>query len=108
MANLIITEYADAGLYVTPERHGPLPIPVEPALADQAIVIGAEGDSAAFNAATQFVRLFPEADCHVKFSATLAAGGNPVATTSMQRLAAGGEYWRAVAPGTELSVIAAA
>jgi hypothetical protein len=95
--SLIITEYAGVG-------PGNIQAPIEPALADQEIAIGAEGDSAALNVNTRLVRLYAEAACHVKF------GTAPTATTAMQPLAAGVPEFRWVQgqPGTmKISVIAA-
>lgn len=75
-------------------------IPVEPALANQALTIGAEVKSSAFNADTRYVELAAEAACFVKF------GSNPTAVTASDMfLAAGARVVRAVVPGQKVSVI---
>ncbi len=58
-------------------------------------------DSAAFNAKTNFVRVYASAACHLLFD------GND-ATTSTTPISAGSPETFAVTPGTTLSVIEAA
>lgn len=95
MATLHVTEYADIS-----NVKGPLSIPKEPAVADQAITYTTSSvQSSAFNSLTKFVRLISDADAYVKF------GENPTATTSVQRLEADIEYFRGVTPGEIVAVI---
>lgn len=97
MATLYITEFASMGV----AGGGSPQIAAMPPLAEQAIAIGAETDSAAFNAQTKFVRLHPDAICSIVIGA-----GNPVAATTKLRLAANTTEYFGVQPGQVLSVIA--
>lgn len=79
MAVLYITEYANVG-----KSNGPMPVPLTPEMAVQTVAIGGSStQSAAFNNATQFVRLHADAICSVKL------GTNPTATATTSRMAAG-------------------
>lgn len=95
MATLWITEYNSVGLG-TPGYAAP--IAMEPAVTDQTVTFTSATSSAAFNAKTNFVRLYASTDCHVLF------GAAPTATAAKQKLASGVEYWRAVVPGQKVSV----
>lgn len=97
MATLFITEYRE--LQEGPEGQL-LPIPKEPALADQAVTFTTSAASSAFNEQTHFVRLYSDVDCHVVF------GKAPTATASKQKLAGGVDHWRAVQPGQDMKVAA--
>ena len=92
MADLFITEYADA----VPAGLGQfLPLGVEPALAEQKVAIGAETDSAALNVKTRFVRIHAEAAC------CIAVGVAPTATVDAHRLPAGAVEYFGVTPTNE-------
>lgn len=95
MAVLHVTEYSDFG--VVTGRGLDLAIAVEPAVADQAVTFTTSTASAAFNAATKFVRLLSTIDCHVVF------GAAPTATAAKQKIVAGTEYWRSVVPGQKVA-----
>lgn len=90
MAFLYITEYID----VPQQQGGMIPMGSEPGV-DQAplAIAGASAASAAFAAATKFVRLHTDAVCSVKF------GTVPVATSANKRLAANATEYFAVAQG---------
>jgi hypothetical protein len=80
MAVLFVTEFArqarDASGYG-------MVVGEEPPAAQQTVAIGATStQSAAFNAATRFVRLHADAVCSVEF------GASPTATATSRRLAA--------------------
>lgn len=93
MAIAIITEYKDVV-----NVNGTIPVPMEPAVANQSVTYAAATSSAAFNAATKFVRIICDADAHVVF------GVAPTATASVQRLEANVEYFRGVIPGQVVSI----
>jgi len=95
MASLRITEFRGAAQGMA----GPVPVPIWPALAHQAVTIGTEADSAAFNAATTLIRVQAEALCCIDI------GTAPNATTAMCRLTAGMTEYYAVSPGHICSVI---
>lgn len=76
----------------------------QPYLANQTKTVGAEGDSAAFNAQTGLVRLCTDTACHVKFFRAGEAGN---ATTSDMYLPANVPEYFLVPTAGNLSVIAA-
>lgn len=80
MATLYVTEFSSQS---QDGRGWPVAIPMQPALAVQALTIGAEVDSVAFQAGTRIVELHADTACHFEF------GTAPTATTSKQRLEAG-------------------
>lgn len=96
MASLYITEFALIG----ETSRGKVQTPEWPAVAHQKLTIGAETDSAAFNAATKFIRVHADAICSIVITASA-----PAATTSMCRMAAGQTEYFSVKPGHYLSVI---
>ena len=98
MATAYITEYSNIGI----QQGNSIPVAVEPAVADQTVTFTTATQSSAFNAATAFIRLTADAECHVKF------GSNPTATTSMQQVQADTEIWRMVTPGHKVSLVTAA
>jgi len=98
MATLYITEFAEIQ---GGDNNGKVPVVKLPPLAEQTVAIGAETDSAAFNAATKFIRVHCDAICSIKVAAT----GNPAATTSSMRLPADHTEYFAVDAGGKLSVI---
>lgn len=95
MATLWITEYHEIPIFAPGNA---APMASEPAVADQTVTFTTATASNAFNSAAKYVRLYPSANCHVKF------GSAPTATASMQKLAAGVEYWRGVVAGQKVSV----
>lgn len=87
---LFITEFAGRRNV----RDGVDPFPIQPALAEQTVAVGAaSAQSAAFNAATDLVRVTTDVVCSIKF------GANPVATAASMRLAAGAVDYFAVPVG---------
>jgi hypothetical protein len=81
MAFVYLTEYVTVGL----ARSGDMPVPQEPALAEQKLVnTGGSVASAALNSRTRLVRIHADSICSVTFGT-----GTPTATTSNRRFAAG-------------------
>jgi hypothetical protein len=101
MAKIWITEYttvgADAGGTPQPIARHP-PAAVQAALA----ITGTSAQSAAFNAATRYVRLRSDAACHFVVAA------NPTATTDATPLDANAAEYFSVPAGFKLAVILAA
>lgn len=93
MATLFITEYSE----VPAIRGVPMPVAVEPAVANQAVSFTTSAASSAFNAATRYVRVIADADCHLEF------GSAPTATATDQFLPANQEAWRIVTPGLKVA-----
>jgi hypothetical protein len=94
---LFVTEFAkqvrDEGGYLAP-------ILETPALAEQAVTIGAESAaSSAFNAKTRIVRLCADAVCSVAF------GASPTASATTARLAKDVPEYFGVQPGHKVAVI---
>lgn len=93
MAKLYITEYAGTGDLIAQGN-----IAMEPMTADQTPLsfTGTAGVSAAFNGATNIVRIHPDSICSIAFSTTSAGTvSDPSATTSNRRMAAGQtEYFK--------------
>lgn len=97
MAVLYITEYAE----LAQSQGNPVAAGEEPAIATQTVAIGgASTPSAAFNAATRFVRLHTDAICSVTFGIT------PVATTASPRMAANQTEFFGAISGFAVAVIA--
>ena len=72
----------------------------EPAVAEQVVAIGAGSvQSAAFNAATRFIRVHTDAICSFKF------GAAPTATADTPRLAANSTEFFGVLPGHKIAII---
>ena len=60
----------------------------EPAVASQAVTYSTSAQSAAFNAATRFIRVWPTTRCHLEFE------DSPTATASSMRVSpTAGEYF---------------
>jgi hypothetical protein len=78
-----------------------LPIPREPAIAEQTVTFTTTVASAAFNAKTTYVRLIADADCHLHFDDA------PVATTAKQFVPANTEVFRRVRAGDKVAAVAA-
>ena len=98
MATMIITEYGNIGV----TGHGwQIPIPSEPAIAEQTLTFTTTTQSAEFSSGTAYVRIVADADCHVRF------GSDPTATTSHQPLAADTEYFRAVRQDHKVAAVTA-
>ena len=70
--------------------------------ATQALTFTTSTQSSAISAATRFVRVVADADCHI------AVGDNPTATTGDLKLTAGSAEYFGVTPGHKIAVIAAA
>jgi hypothetical protein len=98
MATLFVTEFQHASA-VGPGRT-PMPIAMQPPLAEQAVSFTTSTASSAFNTLTQFVRLYASADCHIQF------GTSPTATTSLMKLKADAVEYFAVPPGASYKVAA--
>jgi len=98
MSKLWITEFASLG----PDASGlPGPIPQYPPVATQPpLTLGATQQSAAFNAATRFVRLRADGICHF-----VVGTGSFSATTNDTPLDANAPEYIAVQPGMKLAVI---
>lgn len=96
MAVAYIAEYAELMPPSAPGGRGQ--IAMQPPLAEQTVAIGAEADSAAFNAQTKFVRIHVDAICSIQF------GTAPTATTSTMRLAANQTEYFAVPLGANYKV----
>lgn len=96
MAKVYVAGFA--GVYTQPS--GVTSQPRTPPVAEQTVAIGgASAQSAAFNAATQVVRVHADAICSIAF------GANPTATASTMRMAAGQTEYFAVNPGDKIAVI---
>lgn len=90
MADLFITEYVDVPTYFGAQI---LSVGVEPALAEQAVTIGAgSAQSAELNGKTRFVRLHAEAACAIAF------GASPTAVATLHRMPAGAVEFYGVNP----------
>ncbi len=96
MAKLFITEFVNNGI----NNQGLLnQVALCPSAADQAIAITAGStQSAALNAATNFVRVTADVICSIKF------GADPTATTDTMRLAAGAVEYFGVTAGASLKI----
>lgn len=93
MAVLFVTEY---GL-----GSGGTPVPREPPIVRQVVVIGAGSlQSKPFNAATLLIRVHPDTIC------SIAIDTNPTASLLTERMAADQTEWRQVTPGQQIAVIA--
>lgn len=97
MAVLNITEFANAAQGPA----GAMQIAQGPPLAFQNITISTESDTAAFNAATRYVRLKAGADCAIKWGVP-----EQTATTGSMILSSGDTEYIGVSQGDEISVIA--
>lgn len=92
MATLYIEEFANVCSITG--------LPQEPSAATQTVTIsGASAQSAAFGAATRYVRL------HSDVSMSYLFGANPTATTSKPRLAAGVTEYFGVVAGQKVAAI---
>lgn len=99
MATIYITEYTELG-WVGAFGNKLAMMPVEPAVADQNVAIGSSSAaSAAFNAATKFIRVNTDSAC------SIAIGATPVAVATAHRLAANETDYYVVTPGQKLAVI---
>ena len=95
MAVCYIAEFADLA------HLDGCPVAQMPPLAEQTVAIGAEADSAAFNASTRYIRVQNDAIC------SIAIGLTPTATTSSLRLPADSTEYFGVPRGAgyKISVI---
>lgn len=97
MATLYISEYASL---LQAQNGSYIPVPQEPAIAVQTVAIsGTSAQSAAFNAATKFIRVSPDGICSLKW------GSNPTATTSDFRMVTNGAEYIGVTAGHKVAVI---
>lgn len=72
----------------------------EPAVTSQAVTFTTTTQSAAFNTATKFIRVFSDTACYVKF------GSNPTATTATDMpLAANTAEFFAVVAGQKIAAV---
>lgn len=100
MSKLYITEFATLG----PDASGTsVPIPQYPPVATQTpLTLGATQQSAAFNAATRFIRLRADGACHF-----VIGSGSFSATVNDTPLDANAPEYIGVNPGMKLAVIIA-
>jgi hypothetical protein len=90
MAILYITEYQ----LLAQDAGNEAQMPLDPPLAQQTVAIGASSaQSAAFNTATQFIRIHADAVC------SILIGTNPTATATSSRMAANQTEYRGVPAG---------
>ena len=100
MSKLYISEFS---AQATGSYNQVLQLPQLPPTAGQVVTFTTSTQSSALNAATTFVRVVADADCH------LEVGGNPTATTSsVVKLTAGSAEYFGVTPGHKIAVVAAA
>lgn len=98
MAKLYITEFNDLAL----DPSGVRPqVPQMPPVAEQVVTFTTTTQSAALNAATRFVRIIADADCHI------AVGADPTATTSGMKLISGQAEYFGVTPGHKIAAVTA-
>ncbi len=95
MATISISEYDSDRDGIPKDQFA---IPTEPVVTDQDVTYTTASSSAAFNAATKYIRLAPSADCFILF------GAAPTALASSQKLFANQEYFRKVVPGHVVSI----
>lgn len=96
MATLYVTEFTSLGN----ADNGQPQIARRPGTT-QTVAIGASStQSAAFNAATRFIRLHTDAIC------STAVSDNPTATTASERMPADAVEYFSVRPGDKIAVIA--
>lgn len=99
MAKLYIAEFSAQATVGTNQV---LQLPQVPPVAGQVVTFSTTTQSSALNAATTFVRVVADADCH------LEVGANPTATTSsVVKLTAGVAEYFSVTPGHKIAAIAA-
>lgn len=101
MASLYITEFVALPKDGPYDASQPMPVGALPPVAEQKVTFTTSTQSAAFNAATRYVRVISDAACHI------AAGANPTATTSNMRLIADAPEYFGVVAGQKLAAIAA-
>jgi hypothetical protein len=98
MAKLWVTEFSELPLdakLAAPQ------MPMTPEVTTQSVTFTTSTQSAAFSAATRFVRIVADANCHVAF------GANPTASTSSMRLTADASEFFGVVPGQKVAAITA-
>jgi hypothetical protein len=99
MAKLYISEYTVTGSWI----NSSIPIAIESSIATQVVdFTSGATQSSAFNRKTNYVRLWSDADCCLKFS------NDPTADTNSLPVAAKSPEYFGVVPGAKLSVIALA
>ena len=95
MANVSITEFSN----VEQQTSGSLLCPSTPFVTSQAFTATASTQSAAFSAATRFVRIISDANIKVAF------GANPTATASSMPIRADMPEYFAVTAGSKIAAI---
>jgi len=100
MSKLHIAEFNNQGNAAAGQL---LQLPQLPPLAGQVVTFTTSTQSSALNAATTYVRVIADADCH------LEVGGNPTATTSsVIKLTSGVPEYFGVTAGHKIAAINAA
>ena len=97
MATLYVSEYD----FLPLDYYGrPMPAGKLPALAEQAVTIsGSSTQSSAFNKATHWIEIHPDATC------SIAGGANPTASAAARRIKQDERVYIAVTPGDKIAVI---
>ena len=95
MAVLYITEFDK----LSNDTRSPVPVAGKPIATQTVTIGGASAASAAFNAATRFVRLHTDAICSIEF------GTAPVAEATNERMSADQTEYRGVTAGEKVAVI---
>lgn len=95
MATMLISEFNAIGQGAGTD----IQIAHEPAVAHQSVTYTTATASAAFNAKTRFIKMYPSADCYVRFSTAGSA-----ATTAHEFLKGTTDHWRAVEPTFKVNI----
>lgn len=99
MAKLYVTEYRR--MFLDHAMGHPVPVPVEPPEAEQALAVGGTSvQSAVFATNTKFIRMHSDVVC------SRVIGADPTATVDAARMAAGATEYVAVEQGHKIAVIA--
>lgn len=101
MASLYITEFVALPKDGPYDASQPMPVGATPAVAEQKVAFTTSTQSAAFNAATRYVRIISDATCHLAF------GANPTATTSNMRVVADSAEYFGVVAGQKVAAVTA-
>lgn len=101
MATLNVTEFSRTFHQDGSARLVYYEMPYEPAILTEIVTFTTATQGSIFNSKTDFIRVVASADCYILF------GSNPTATTSHEILKADVEYFRGIATGEKLSVVAA-
>lgn len=99
MAVVYITEFAKLAREDFGGPTGVVQTPVEPALANQTVAIGASSvNSSALKAETRVVRIHTDAICHIDI------GLNPTASSTKRRLPANAIEYIGIPPNVEFKI----